>query len=432
MLTFRNWAGNQLCSPKRIESVSKELDLVRVVQEAASRGERVKAVGAGHSGTPIAMTQGTLVRLDSYGSVLDSDPTGKVTVQSGARLARLSDELDRRGLALPNLGDIAYQSISGAISTGTHGTGERLGNLSTFVSGLRMVSAKGEIVECSETENADLFRVARVGLGALGLISTVTLRCVPAFRLHAVEEPMRLDGVLERLDELVAENDHFEFFWVPGSRWALTKRNNRTDSPAARRGPLRELYWDILISNVAFGALCEVGKIRPEWIPRLGRLLPRPGRVEYVDRSDRVLASPRWVRFVEMEYAIPREAVVEAVQRVRDFVDASGLIVTFPIEVRFVAPDDIPLSPAYGRETAYIAVHVVRGMPYVEYFREVERIMNDYDGRPHWGKVHFQSAETLKPRYPEWDRFQEVRARFDPEGRFSNDHLERILGPVQR
>ncbi len=432
MLTFRNWAGNQLCSPKRIESVSKELDLVRVVQEAASRGERVKAVGAGHSGTPIAMTQGTLVRLDSYGSVLDSDPTGKVTVQSGARLARLSDELDRRGLALPNLGDIAYQSISGAISTGTHGTGERLGNLATFVSGLRMVSAKGEILECSETENADLFRVARVGLGALGLISTVTLRCVPAFRLHAVEEPMRLDGVLERLDELVAENDHFEFFWVPGSRWALTKRNNRTDSPAARRGPLRELYWDILISNVAFGALCEVGKIRPEWIPRLGRLLPRPGRVEYVDRSDRVLASPRWVRFVEMEYAIPREAVVEAVQRVRGFVDASGLIVTFPIEVRFVAPDDIPLSPAYGRKTAYIAVHVVRGMPYVEYFREVERIMNDYDGRPHWGKVHFQSAETLKPRYPEWDRFQEVRARFDPEGRFSNDHLERILGPVQR
>jgi L-gulonolactone oxidase len=293
-----------------------------------------------------------------------------------------------------------------------------------------MVSGKGERIECSASSQPDLLRVARVGLGALGLISTVTLSCVPRFRLRAVERVERLDAVLEGLDEAVRENEHFELFWIPHTGSALTKRNNRTDAPLAPRSPLREFTQDVLVGNLVFGALCRLGRLNPSWIPRLPRWMPSAGPVDYVDRSDRVFTSPRLVRFVEMEYAIPREAAAEAVRRVRRFVEESGQLVSFPVEVRFVAADDIPLSPAYGRESAFVAVHVYRGMPYEEYFRGVERIMRDFEGRPHWGKIHFQSAETLARLYPEWDRFQEVRARLDPAGRFSNSHLDRVLGPV--
>jgi L-gulonolactone oxidase len=429
--SWRNWAGSQLCAPSSVRRPVEESSLVRIVEEAASRGERVKAVGSGHSFSAIALTEGCLVDLTRYAAVLASDlERGAVTVQSGIRLSRLSEELHRRGLALPNLGDIAYQSVAGAISTATHGTGVRLGNLSTLVTGLRMVSGKGELVECSVSSQPDLLRVARVGLGALGLISTVTLSCVPRFRLRAVERVERLDAVLEGLDEAVRENEHFELFWIPHTGFALTKRNNRTEAPLAPRSPLRELTQDVLVGNLVFGALCRLGRLNPSWIPRLPRWMPSTGQVDYVDRSDRVFTSPRLVRFVEMEYAIPREAAAEAVRGVRRFVEESGQLVSFPVEVRFVAADDIPLSPAYGRESAFVAVHVYRGMPYEEYFRGVERIMRDFEGRPHWGKIHFQSAETLARLYPEWDRFQEARARLDPAGRFSNSHLDRVLGPV--
>jgi L-gulonolactone oxidase len=326
------------------------------------------------------------------------------------------------------MGDIDQQSISGATQTGTHGTGLRFGNLSTQIAAMRLVTADGSVLDLSPTSRPDLFDAARVGLGALGLVSTVTLRCPPAFRLHAIEEPIPVDDVLADLDRLVAENDHFEFYWVPHTRWALTKRNARTNEAARPRSAVKEWVDDIALQNVAFGALCRVGRRFPAAIPRLAKIIPSTGTVDYVDRSDRVFTSPRKVRFWEMEYAIPREALPEALNRVRTLVDSIGVPISFPVEVRMAAADDIWLSTAHGRETGYIAVHVYKGTPYDAYFSGVESIMDSYGGRPHWGKLHFQREASLATRYPEWERFHAIRRDVDPEGRFSNPYLDRVLG----
>jgi L-gulono-1,4-lactone dehydrogenase len=426
---WTNWAANQRCAPAAVERPSSEADIVRIVRDAANAGRRVKVVGAGHSFTAIALTDGHLLTLDDYARVISHDAEKRtVTVQAGIRLQRLNEELHARGLAMPNLGDIAYQSIAGAISTATHGTGATLGGIATQVIGMRIVAGDGSITECSESQNAEVFHAARVGLGALGIVSTVTLQCVPAFNLRAVESPTRVDELLSNLDEHVNNNDHFEFFWVPHTGWALTKWNNRTEDAEAPRGRWHAFRDDILMSNAAFGVLCRVGRLRPSLIPRLSRMIPSSGRVEYVDRSYRVFSSPRLVKFYEMEYAIPAEACAEALNRVRKFVDESGLMISFPVEVRFTAADDIPLSTAHGRKNCYIAVHVYQGTQYQQYFEAVEDIMDDYGGRPHWGKLHFQTSETLAPRYPEWDRFQAVRNQLDPDRRFTNAYLDRVLG----
>ncbi len=331
---------------------------------------------------------------------------------------------------MENLGDIAYQSIAGAISTATHGTGRTFGGIATQVVGLRLITGDGSIIDCSAESEPELFQAARVGLGALGIISTVTLQCVPAFNLHAVEMPMRVDEVIEALDMHIRDNEHFEFFWVPNTGWALTKCNNRTNKPLATRGRWQEFRDDILYMNVAFGIVCRIGRLRPSLIPRIAKAMPTSGRTEYIDKSYGVFASPRLVRFYEMEYAIPVEAAVEAFNRVRAYVKRSGLMLSFPVEVRFTAGDDIPLSTASGRDSCYIAIHVYQHTHYQQYFEAVEDIMDDYGGRPHWGKLHFQTAETLAIRYSEWEAFQKVRARLDPEGRFSNPYLDRVLGPV--
>jgi FAD-linked oxidoreductase len=427
--SWTNWGRNQTCAPARIARPASEDELVELVKEAASREQRVKAVGAGHSFTSIACTDGVLADLSAYGRVLAHDATtGRVTVEAGIPLHRLSDELDARGLALENMGDIDQQSISGATQTATHGTGLRYGNLSSQVVGMRLVTADGSVLDLSAEREPDVFKAAQVGLGALGLVSTVTLQCVPAFRLHAVEQPVPVDEVLADLDSLVEGNDHYEFYWVPHTRWALTKRNQRTGEPARPRPRAREWVDDLLLQNYAFGALCRVGRRWPSMIPRLARIIPSTGTVDYIDRSDRVFTSPRKVRFWEMEYAIPRQAVPEALNRLRRLVDEIGMQISFPVEVRVVKGDDLWLSTAHGRDTGYIAVHVYRGTPYDAYFSGVERIMDSYGGRPHWGKLHYQTADTLAQRYPRWDDFQRVRSRLDPDQRFANPYLDRVIG----
>jgi len=428
---WRNWARNQSCAPVAIHRPRSEADLVGIVERAARAGRHVKVVGAGHSFTPLVCTDGDLVDLRDYGRVLDVDPVvGTATVQAGIPLARMSVELARHGLAFENLGDIAYQSIAGATSTATHGTGLRFGNLSSRIVGLRIVTGDGSVVEATPERDADVLDVARVGVGALGVLSTVTVQCVPSFNLHAVEDVEPVDEVLERWEDEIHGNDHFEFFWIPGTRWALTKRNRRTDEPPAPRPRWRAIRDDYVLSNVAFDVMCRIGRRRPDLIPRVAKVIPSAGRSVYTAPSHTVFASPRLVRFYEMEYAIPREHLVEALDRVRALVRSLGVPISFPVEVRVVAPDDIPLSTAFGRETAYIAVHVYQGTSYDQYFQGVEHIMDDYGGRPHWGKLHFQDASTLAPRYPRWDDFQAVRARLDPDGRFSSAYLDRLLGPL--
>jgi L-gulonolactone oxidase len=414
-----------------IECPGTESDVVRAVKQAARRGRRVRVVGAGHSFTDAACTDGVHIRLDNYDRVLDVDSeAGLVTVQAGIRIRKLNLALAARGLGLDNLGDVDYQTVAGAVSTATHGTGARYGGLATQVVALDLVTADGALLSCSADQEPDLFQAARVGVGALGVLSTITLRCVPAFNLRAAEEPMRMGRVLERFDDHVALNDHFEFFWVPHTDWALTKRNNRTDEPAGGRSPAAAFRDRVMMENVAFGAACRAGRLVPALVPHLARLVATGTTAEYVDRSYRVFPTPRHVHFYEMEYAIPLGQAVTAVGRVRELVERLGLRISFPVEVRVAAGDDIPLSTATGRPTAYIAVHVYRGTPYEEYFRGVEQIMDSMDGRPHWGKLHFQTAASLAPRYPQWERWQAARRRLDPEGRFANVYTDRVLGPA--
>ena len=389
----------------------------------------MKAVGSGHSFTAIAVSEEVLVDLSDYDEIVAIDKINQtVTVQSGIQLSKLNQALYENSLAMQNLGDIAYQTIAGAISTSTHGTGAKFTGIANQVVALRVVLADSSIVECSANVNAQLFSCARVGLGALGLISTVTLKVVSAFNLAVIEEPMRVDDVLQNLDLHVDSNDHFEFFWVPHTGWALTKRNNRNNLPVEPMSKMSHWYSKTLMENYAFGAVCMLGKARPSLIPKLAKALPSSGRNEYSDASHKVFASKRIIKFYEMEYAIPREACAEALNRVRRMVTDSGFFLNFPVEVRFTAPDEIPLSTASNRESAYIAVHIYKGMNYVPYFTEVESIMNSYQGRPHWGKLHFQSAATLASRYPQWDVFQAVRNQVDPQRMFSNQYLETVLG----
>jgi L-gulonolactone oxidase len=414
-----------------VESPASEGEIVAIVNAARAAGQRVKVVGAGHSFTDIACTDGRMVRLDRYDRVLDVDTGARTaTVQAGITIEKLAVELARHGLAQENAGDIAYQSIAGAISTATHGTGATLGNIATQVVGLSMVLADGSLLTCSADSDPELLAACRVGLGALGVISTVTLRCLPLFNLHSVEQPRGLDEVLEQIDTLVDGNRHFEFFWFPHTDRVQSITNNPTAEPIRTRGRASTYLNDILLENGAFGLVCRIGRARERWIPALNRFSVRLlSRSEVVDTSAQVFANPRLVRFSEMEYAIPRATAVDTIRELRAMILRREHHVGFPVEVRFVAADDIMLSPAHGRDTCYIAVHVFQGMPYEPYFRDVEAIATAVGGRPHWGKLHFQTADTLRPRYPRFDDFLAVRRRLDPEGRFGNAYLNQVLGP---
>jgi L-gulonolactone oxidase len=429
---WRNWAGDQLCTPIAIERPGSIAELSAAIGRARDGRARVRAVGAGHSFSDIALSDGSLLALDRLANVLDVDSaSGLVRAQAGITIHQLSRRLDAHGLAMENLGDIDVQSLAGAISTGTHGTGARLPNISAQVVELTLVLADGATLVCSPERDPDVFRAARVGLGALGVVAEVTLRCVPAFTLRGVDAPAPLAQTLERFEQLALGNDHFEFFVFPHVDVALTRTNNRTDEAPRPRSRLSAYANDVLLTNHAFGLLCRADRRFPARIPQINRLVTRlAGRSERVERSFEIFASPRLVRFTEMEYALPRERTPEAVRRVLAMIEQRGFDVPFPIEVRTVAPDDAFLSTAAGRDSGFVAVHMFEGMQWEPYFRAVEAIMDELDGRPHWGKRHFQTAATLRSRYPDWDRFQAVRARLDPDGLFANEWTDRVLGPV--
>jgi FAD-linked oxidoreductase len=429
---WRNWAGDQQCVPAAVEHPASVDELRASIARAVDGARSVRVSASGHSFTDIACTDGVMVRLDRMDRVLEIDPAaGLAKVQGGTVIRDLSEALAGHGLALENLGDIDVQTVAGAISTATHGTGERFGNISAQVEALELVTADGSVVECSRESDPELWRAARVGLGSLGAIATVTFRVVPSFTIRRHDHPLPLEEAFARLDELAAANEHFEFYVFPHTRTALCRESRHTNGPPEPYGRLREYLQETVLENHALGALCRVGKRAPGRIPAINRFITRTlsGSVK-TDASHRVFSTRRLVRFTEMEYAIPREHGPEALTRVLEMIDRRGYAVPFPIEFRIVAGDDAYLSTAHERETVYIAVHMYRGMTWEPYFRAVEAIMDDYEGRPHWGKRHFQSAATLAPRYPEWDRFQAVRARLDPEGRFQNEYSRRVLGPV--
>lgn len=426
MNMWKNWAGDQICAPALVERPASEAELSDIVARAAGRGQPVRAVGSGHSFTDCACTDGVMVDMTGLQRVINVDTAnGLATVQGGAKLHPLFAELAAHGFGIENQGDIDKQSITGATATATHGTGAKFKNVSAQIVSARIVTATGEVLEVSE---GDDYLAARVSLGALGVISEVTLKVVPLFTLHREDELRPLSTTLERLDADVDGNDHFEFFVFPYGETALTRTTRRSNEPP-RPGPAWKKRLGEGLENAGLNVICRTGRQFPSAAPRLNRLLTSlmsPSSVR--DHGWRVYASARNVKFTEMEYAIPREHAQEAVQRVIDLVRRRNLPIMYPLEVRFSAPDDAFLSTAHGRETCYIAVHQFSGMEFETYFRAVEEIMDSYEGRPHWGKRHYQSAATLRERYPDWDRFIAVRDRLDPNRVFRNDYTRRVLG----
>jgi FAD-linked oxidoreductase len=429
MPTWKNWAGNQKSHPVRVEKPSSESDVVAIVKRAALNNQKVKAVGSGHSFTGIAVPNEVMVDLTRLNRVTNVDlARGLVTVQAGIVLSELNAQLERHQLSMPNLGDVTYQTLAGALSTSTHGTGLRRTGLAAQIVAFRMVTAAGDVLICSEHENQEVFHCGRVSLGALGVLTEVSLNVVPAFNLRAVEQPMRIDDVLRNFTQLITDNDFFEFYWVPHTKWALTKANNVSTDAIDSPSRFATWYNKMLLENYAFGLLCRLGRLFPKLIPKLATIIPSSGRVEYVNISHRIFSSKRLVKFYEMEYSISLEALVPALREVMQMVADRGFKISFPVEVRCTASDNIPLSTSTGRQSAYIAVHMFKGTEYAEYFSAVEAILRKYEGRPHWGKIHNLDASQISSLYPEYQRFIEVRNQLDPEGVFTNDYLRRVLG----
>ena len=453
-LGWRNWAGNVTARPRRICSPSSAPEVAQEVKRAAADGLTIRMTGSGHSFTPAAATDGVLLRPGRLTAIRSIDArVGLVTVEAGCPLHALNAELLAHGLSLANMGDIQVQTVAGAIQTGTHGTGRDLGGMAAQVAGLELVLADGSIVACpaagdgvpeagareagapdadvagAGVTRADLFDAARIGLGALGIVTAVTFRVVPAFLLHAREEPMPWSEVIGRLDELTADNEHFEFYWFPHSEGCLTKRNNTvTGSPQ----PLsRWRYWldDEFLSNSVFGLTCRLGQRIPAAVTTINGVAARAlGSRSYIDAAYRVYTSPRRVRFKEQEYAVPRAALADVLCEIRGLFNRRDWRISFPIEVRVTPPDEVWLSTAYGRDSGYIAIHVFHTAGHEEYFRDVEAVMTAVGGRPHWGKMHTRDAEYLRGVYPRFADFVALRDALDPERRFGNVYTDRVLG----
>ncbi|WP_030293843.1 D-arabinono-1,4-lactone oxidase [Streptomyces katrae] len=427
---WHNWAGNVTAAPARVVTPASVGELQEAVRRAAEDGLKVKAVGSGHSFTAAAATDGLLVRPQALAGIREIDRTaGTVTVAAGTVLKDLNQALAREGLSLTNMGDIMEQTVSGATSTGTHGTGRDSASIAAQIRGLELVTADGRVLTCSEKENPEVFAAARIGIGALGIVTAITFAVEPIFFLTAREEPMGFDRVTAEFEQHFAENEHFEFYWFPHTGNCNTKRNNRSQGPAAPPGAVSAWVEDELLSNGLFQAVNSLGRAVPATIPSIARIASRALSARtYTDIPYKVFTSPRRVRFVEMEYALPREQVVEALRELKATVDRSGLRISFPVEVRTAPADDIALSTASGRETAYIAVHMYKGTPYQAYFTAAERIFTAHGGRPHWGKVHTRDAEYFARVYPRFGEFTALRDRLDPERLFGNDYLRRVLG----
>jgi FAD/FMN-containing dehydrogenase len=387
---WSNWSGSVSCQPARFLRPDSEAAISQAVSQAAASGQTVRVAGSGHSFTPLVASDGVLLSLESWRGIESSDLAAQqVTVRTGTVLHDLGEPLLELGLAMANLGDIDVQALGGALGTGTHGTGPTLGNLSSRIESLRLVTATGEVRECSSQEDPELLRAARVSFGALGILSVARLQLGPAYRLHERSSRTSLDECLERLDDHIRATRHFEFFWYPKHDFVELKSLDRTDA-------------------------------LPDELAGI--------EGERIDWSSRILPSVRDVKFNEMEYSIPAEHGPECVSRLAARIRERHGEVVWPVEYRTLAADDGYLSPAQGRETVTISVHQDGRYPFSDFFADVEPIFWDYGGRPHWGKIHTCGAERLRAVYPFFEAFLSWRRKLDPNGLFSNPHLATLLG----
>ncbi len=427
---WRSWSGLTTAHPASILTPASVEEVVDAVVAGRRHGVQVKMVGAGHSFTDVAATNGLLLRPDRLAGVVAVDRDAMtVTALAGTRLHELNATLHRLGLSLHNMGDVDQQTVAGAIATGTHGTGGRWASLSAQVAAVELVAADATMRSVSPARDPELFEAARLGLGAVGVLTSVTFRVEPDFVLEAVEEPATWDAVVDGFDDLVAGNDHAEAYWFPHTDRMLTKRNNRTGEGPRPLSRWREYVDDELLSNTVFGLLNRVGNAVPATIPPLNKVAARGLSARtYRDAPYRVFTSPRTVRFREMEYALPREAGMVALREARALIGRRGWRISFPVEIRWAPADDLWLSTASGRETVYLAFHVNARTDHTAYFTEVERLLRDHGGRPHWGKLHSMTAADLAGDYPRLDDFRAVRDRVDPDRLFTNAYLDRVLG----
>ncbi len=429
---WSNWSGSVQCAPRQMVRPHSIDELQRLVRDYSHANRHVRVVGAGHSFLPLAQTDDILISLDGIQGIEEIDAeAGTATVLGGTRLKMLGEELFKHGLAQENLGDIDVQSISGAISTGTHGTGATFGTLSTQIAGLTLVTASGELLQCSPERDPDIFKAAQVSLGMLGIIAKVKLRVVPAMRLHYQGRRNSLTDCLTNLDRYKQENSHFEFFWFPYTDGVQVKFLNETSEPVSKSS-----FWGnfnkIVLENYVYWLISEACRLAPRFCKTACRICAQSiATVDEVNYGHRLFTTPRMVRFQEMEYNLPAEHMRTVMLEIQQRIEQHQFQVHFPVECRFVRADDIWLSPAYERDSAYIAVHMYRGMPYQAYFQHIEEIFRRYNGRPHWGKMHTRSAEELATLYPHWQDFRRIRATLDPHGMFLNAYLRTLFGVTQ-
>ncbi len=430
---WRNWSGLEEATAREVASPSSVEAIVDVVRRAREAGTSVKMSGTGHSFTAIAAPEHTLLRPESLSGILAVDHEAMtVTARAGTLLKDLNLVLERLGLSLHNMGDIAEQTLAGATSTGTHGTGGTAAGLAAQLAGLEMVTGTGEVLGASASDNADVFDVARVGLGALGILTSLTFHVEPLFVVEAHEQPMAWGAALGSYDEMVAAAHHVDMYWFPHTDRMLVKQNVRTDlEPGEQEPPTRLGAWweDELVSNTIFGALCHLGSRAPSLVPRINRVAGRAlSERRYSDLAHRVFVSARRVRFREMEYAVPREAGLDVLRECRRVIEASDWKIAFPVEIRTAPADDVPLSTSHARDSFYLAFHVPAGTDHRAYFGGIEPILREAGGRPHWGKIHTRTAADLAPAYDRFDDFLAMRDRLDPDRVFTNAHLRRVLG----
>lgn len=425
-----NWAGNVTFRPTRVVYPETESDVQRLVLQAANDRQKIRVIGSGHSFSALCKTEHILLSLDTYQGLVAVDKDRlQATVKAGTKLKALGELLFREGLAMENLGDIDAQSIAGTISTGTHGTGSAFGTISTQVIALRFVNGKGELVTCSSTQNVDLFRAAQVSLGALGIITQVTLQCVPSYMLLLQNRKESLRHVLATLDQRSSQNRNFEYYWMPYTNTAWTKSTNLIQDGEPDKATVLNYLSELLIENCSFKALCEFARLFPSQNKTVSKIaatgVPVLNKLNY---SHRIYATMRIVRFTEMEYNVPADAYQDVMKEVIDVVNSEAYPIHFPIENRWVKGDDILMSPAYKRDSAYIACHVYHKKDNRQYFRALEEIFKAYGGRPHWGKMHTLTGRAVADRYPEFTTFERIRNEQDPDRMFTNSYLEQVLG----
>jgi len=431
---WSNWSGWVKSWPEAILEPANEEELAAAVKEGVAP---VRVAGSGHSFTPLVESQGTIISLRKMSGIADHDDEAKTArIKAGTTIRDLGPMLFDRGMALANQGDIDRQSLAGAVGTGTHGTGGELGSLSAGVAGFRLVTANGEIVNASRDENVDLFNAGRVSMGSLGIMSEITMKLKPTYVLEETGGRMPVDEVLARVEELRDSHRHFEFFWFPYANDVIVKFLTETEAEAK---PRRRRPDDDPVETrdeKVFRLACEVSRYLPFLRGPLQRFLTSasgrysldasaPGRARW---SHDAFPSDRNNRFNEMEYAVPAERGPDCIREVAAHMRNCGVNFLFPLEYRYVAADDIWLSPFYERDSVTISVHQYHRQPYQKLFDGVENIFRRYQGRPHWGKLHTARAAELKTLYPRWDDFLKVRKEIDPTGKFLNPYLKELFG----